>query len=383
MKILFVSHNASRTGAPILLLDLCRWIREKTNIVFHFILLEDGPLLDEFTALSETFVVNKNEKNKYKWILKKITRNSYREKKVRKIIRKGKYDLIYVNTIAGMRLFNSLNKIPLPPVILHAHELSISIKQMCDEQAFIGNLHRINLVVAASNAVKLILNRNYSISENILSTIYEPINYELLLKKKRDLTLSLKKTLDLPEKAFIVGGSGTRDWRKGIDIFIQTAARINHDDIYFVWIGGRNKGIEYLKLCYDIERLGLTKKLFLIDSIANPISIYNQFDVFYLSSREDPFPLVCLENAVCGNPVICFENSGGMPEFVSCGAGKSIPYADIDGACTAILNYHKNPDKLRTDGLRASELAKEYDINQFIKWLNMAVKEKLNLSLLN
>jgi glycosyltransferase involved in cell wall biosynthesis len=53
-------------------------------------------------------------------------------------------------------------------------------------------------------------------------------------------------------------------------------------------------------------------------------------DVFVLPSREDPFPLVCLEAAAAGRPIVCFENAGGMPEFVEDDCGFVVPYMDIE-----------------------------------------------------
>src|SRR5205814_4023764 len=53
-------------------------------------------------------------------------------------------------------------------------------------------------------------------------------------------------------------------------------------------------------------------------------------DVFLLSSREDPFPLVALEAAQCGLPILCFADSGGMQEFVEGDAGYVVPAADVE-----------------------------------------------------
>ena len=52
------------------------------------------------------------------------------------------------------------------------------------------------------------------------------------------------------------------------------------------------------------------------------------FDIFALTSREDPFPLVCMEAASQACPIICFEQGGGMPEFVRDDAGFVVAYGD-------------------------------------------------------
>ncbi|WP_096896367.1 hypothetical protein [Candidatus Scalindua japonica] len=57
-KILFISHDASRTGAPIILLNFLRWFQDNTNIPFRIILREDGELKPEFQALAPVNIFN-------------------------------------------------------------------------------------------------------------------------------------------------------------------------------------------------------------------------------------------------------------------------------------------------------------------------------------
>ena len=51
--------------------------------------------------------------------------------------------------------------------------------------------------------------------------------------------------LKIPENAFIVGASGTLNWRKAPEIFLQIARELfqknSNSNIVFVWIGGAEK----------------------------------------------------------------------------------------------------------------------------------------------
>src|SRR4051812_44671251 len=51
-RVLFVSHNAMRTGAPVLLLQFLRWLRTNATIDFEVLLRQDGELSGEFAALA-------------------------------------------------------------------------------------------------------------------------------------------------------------------------------------------------------------------------------------------------------------------------------------------------------------------------------------------
>ena len=47
-EILFVSHDAGRTGAPLILLNFQRWLKEHTTVKFATIVRRSGPLEAEF-----------------------------------------------------------------------------------------------------------------------------------------------------------------------------------------------------------------------------------------------------------------------------------------------------------------------------------------------
>jgi hypothetical protein len=55
--ILFISHDAGRTGAPFVLLNFQRWLTENTGVKFATILRRSGPLESEFAKLGETFLI--------------------------------------------------------------------------------------------------------------------------------------------------------------------------------------------------------------------------------------------------------------------------------------------------------------------------------------
>ena len=50
--VLFISHEASRTGAPILLLTFLTWLKRHTEIPFEIILRQGGEITGDFEALA-------------------------------------------------------------------------------------------------------------------------------------------------------------------------------------------------------------------------------------------------------------------------------------------------------------------------------------------
>ena len=151
----------------------------------------------------------------------------------------------------------------------------------------------------------------------------------------------LRKWLAIPDDAFIVGGVGTTDWRKGPDLFVQLAAAVARSGssggrVHFVWIGGSAQGLEAEQLRHDARRAGVGDRVHLVGLQRDVEAFYAAFDVLALVSREDSFPLSCLEAAANGCPTICFEGAGGTPEFTGDDAGIVVPYLDLHAMATAV-----------------------------------------------
>ena len=88
-------------------------------------------------------------------------------------------------------------------------------------------------------------------------------------------------------------------------------------------------------------------------------TFYKNTDVLFLSSREDPYPLVVLEAAAFAKPAICFKDAGGAPEFVLQDAGIIVPYLDILAVANALLLYQQTPALVREHGVVAKARLQE------------------------
>ena len=80
---------------------------------------------------------------------------------------------------------------------------------------------------------------------------------------------------------------------------------------------------------YDAKKLGIDQDINWINPTSDAVEIINACDVFLVSSREDPFPLVVLEAALCEKPILGFEKTGGVDEFIDDNCGYKVSYLDI------------------------------------------------------
>lgn len=350
--ILFISHYAGRTGAPILLLNFLKWFKANTDIPFEILLKGDGQLRPEFETLGQVMIWPPNPPPQTK---------STHLAHLREHLRQANIGLIYSNTITNGEVLADLAILNCP-VITHVHELEFWINYRAGTQ----NLNQVkkytNHYIAVSQAVKQNLVRNLCIPEANIDVVYgfiptqlDPINQTTLRH--------LREQLKIPQEAWVVGASGTTDWRKGPDLFIQLARTIQQryleQPVHFIWVGGKKEGPDFETLWHDIKHAGLEAHIHFVGTHPNPLDYFALFDVFTLVSREDPFPLVNLELALLGKPIVCFDGAGGAKEFVQDDCGFVVPYLDIGAMADKVIELLNSPELRQQLGQKAAKKVRD------------------------
>jgi glycosyltransferase involved in cell wall biosynthesis len=115
--------------------------------------------------------------------------------------------------------------------------------------------------------------------------------------------------------------------------------------------------------------------------VPEPREYFLAGDLFLLTSREDPFPLVALEAADCGLPVLCFDGAGAMPGFVQGDAGYVIAFEDVQAMAEKVvfLGDHSE-ERLRMGGVAQQRVKERHDVSiagqRILETINQfAVKE--------
>ncbi|OWY58561.1 hypothetical protein B7486_79310, partial [cyanobacterium TDX16] len=114
-----------------------------------------------------------------------------------------------------------------------------------------------------------------------------------------------------PERPLVLGG-GVFDWRKAPDLLLHATWHLRRrgEDVQVVWVGDRNERPTWCEWDEESARLGLTDRARHLPATPDLAAVLAAADVFVLSSREDTFPLVCLEAASLGVPIVCFDDAG-------------------------------------------------------------------------
>ncbi len=369
-KVLFINHDASRSGAPIFLLNFLKWFSANSTIPFRVLSKNSGDMDRDFGEVATLSFFNRVLPRNSRlrsllsapWVQRLL--DGFHSKRLLKDIAADDIGLIYSNTITNGAVLKFLAAVNCP-VVTHVHELEYWIHRSGPANMELVKSYTKHFIVV-SEAVKEHLVTTHDIPEAQIEVIHGFIPISSLTDRLDPLS-NPRKELNIAADAFIVGSSGMETWRKGKDLFIQLAiavlAKGGDVPIHFVWVGGRCNETETYQIRHDLHHAGITEQVHFVDHVTNPMDYYSQFDVFAMVSREDPFPLVNLEAAALGKPIVCFDGGGGSPEFVEDDAGFVVPYLDIAAMADKLILLARD-NKLRADlGSRGcAKVAENHDI---------------------
>ena len=354
-NILFISHDANRAGAQILLLRFLRLLKENPNFKFSILLKEGGIIEDEFKQIAPTYYWKQpNSEFKRSFLnklYKKIRGEDHYNHEIIEILRQQKFDLIVANTITNgdiLPIFSSWDI----PIKTYVHELEMGIQQYTTPALFQNVIHSSDSFIACAASVKENLILNHSIDTTQVKVLPSILPETALTYQCNELiNQQLRAKYNIPSDALLIGGMGTVDIRKGVDIFLQVASKLKSDkSIFFLWVGGQADETDFKNFQIDKTRLELQNIIFQT-SVENPLDYMSIFDVFFVSSREDPYPLVVLEAAMLSKPIICFDKAGGAKDFVENDCGVIIEYLNVEEAVEQIIQLKENPLSLKQMGM--------------------------------
>lgn len=375
-KILFIGHDANFAGAQYLLLHLLSYLKRVDGITTMLLLGAGGKLEADFKEVTDVIFWEENEDNKLEnGYLSKIVRasrlepfltNTKNKETTQNKIEDFNPDFVFSNTIANGDLLIKLSYLK-KPFFIYCHEMEKSIKTYTTHDNLDYQLKNAKYILTGSKAVKQNLIDSHQVSDQKIGVFNSYINCKTMemayqAVDKQEVIEKLK----LGDKPIIIGGCGLTEWRKGIDIFIFTAlqaVKLTDKNIHFVWVGIQKKSTEYYHLKFDLDRMGIADRVHFIEGAVDNIKYTACFDLFFMSSREDPYPLVMIEAGLNKIPVICFEKSGGAVDFVGEIEELKIPYLDSIKAAKKIVELIDNQEKRKKLGELFYQKAWEHDIS--------------------
>ena len=327
--VLFVSHEATITGAPFALLQFLQWLRQTTTLDIEVLLLQGGPLATRF---AEVGTVTTPE-----------------------TLRGRSSSVVFLNS-AFSALVLANETFPGSYVISRVPELGFSLEHAlaADDRARL--LERADRFIAVSSRVRDDLVDGFGVPGDRVATIHGFIDVgPLTPPPPPEDTATARAELGVPVDAPLVGAVGTTDWRKGADLFVQVAHLVGHGrpdlGAHFLWVGGREGDRDWARLADEIDRAGLRDSVHLAPERADPRVLQAAIDVHVSTSRDDPFPRVCLEAGALAKPIVAFD-SGGVVELLAEGRGWIVPYGDVGAMAERVIGALDDPAAAAETGAR-------------------------------
>ncbi len=317
LNILFITE-ASLTGAPVLLAEVLKLVSQRQDIAISILITRDDKLATVFRQYGKVYIL--------KGSLYQINDPSLPVKAIRAARTFFKKIVVYPK-LAGTRIIisntatngNILRELVFlrAKVVCYVHELEKLLRNWKPQSAIKNTFRYTHFYMVPSRTVKDNLITNHAVPEQRIKIFdtYLPLEANPDAIKKQLARKAFCEPHNINPAHLLVVGMGSAEERKGIDLFIEVARLSKGRNISFTWIGGfANKEVETMvneKIrSYDLANILFTGPL--------PRSYTNllPFDLFFLSSREDPYPLVVLEAAAVAIPAVCFAGSGGIVDFV-------------------------------------------------------------------
>lgn len=359
-KVLFIGHNASRTGAPLILLKLIQGIVSAYSVDAYTILGEGGELRKDFEESSHTYVMERGLDRQFldggvhdrEWM---------REvKSLLQVFGPNGPDLVICNSAETRAFAEYLSEKDIPVVSL-IHEAADFYDSVQFSTIFASSKLSIfpskytydRAVQKAPIEPNKVIIRGQGLLDPAYGSLSRAVARQLVSEK-----------IGFPADAPIVVGCGTADFRKGIDIFVDVAiavlAKMPDVDIRFMWVGDHDPiagpGSWARR---KIEQLGLQDKIRFSGAQKDTEPYLAAADIFVMTSRMDPFPCVIHEAMAVGLPIVAFEKCSGAPEAFQ-DSGIAVPSEDAGAMAEAVRALILDSDHRKALGRRAKALVSEH-----------------------
>ena len=361
-RLVFVSHEASRTGAPAIILRLLEMFSQCEAFECFTILDKGGDRLEEFEAVSHTFVKSHERYNPAQTDV--AASEEIASLFSDGIFSKNRPILALVNSAESLQVGRVLNQLNLPVYSL-VHEIAAyyncsvfqEILDYSRKLIFPSQFVRDTALGFMCGAMEKSVVRGQGLLEEDFGKLKRAPCRELL-----------RESLKLPSEALVVLSVGTMDIRKGFDLFVS-AARLyltqNPSDTttHFVWFGHmrRDHNIAATFAKAEITTVGLEGRIHLRPPTPEIEQVYVGADLFLLTARADPFPCVVHEAMACGLPIIAFENGGGAPELIGDDCGTVVPMGDLSRIVAALETYIGSPATIAEHAKNATTKIRSWD----------------------
>jgi len=276
--------------------------------------------------------------------------------KVASILVRERPHILYVtnallNVFVG-RLAAFLARVPRCVIIFHSYDAlletyrprSIKAKLWLTEKMLLSRFDR---VIAIAETQKTYLMSSKHIPGQKIAVVYNGIDLRQFAHPVD--ARAVRRRLQIPDEAKVVGIVGCLFPWKAHDVFLQAAAVLLKEapETYFVVAGD---GPERNKLEQMARTLDVADHVRFLGNVDDVPTLLKAVDLSVLTSDTEAFPLVLLESMAARRPVVA-TNVGSVPEIVIDGlTGFLVPPGAPEQFAQVMLQVLRDPELARKLG---------------------------------
>ena len=230
------------------------------------------------------------------------------------------YIIHFYNNIGSSSVNKLLKFIPYSNIIFHERGAAWTAKDR-DIKIYKSNALKAQIILANSNASKIMLIKRFGIDERKIRVIYNGFlnkNYKFIPKNTNRYSERLS-----------IGYAGRLDTHKGVHVLIESAKKLPKYDFF---IAGEGILEDILKKssnnCKNIHFLGNVKE---------PLDFISKMDIIVTPSIREPLGNIIIEAGYCKRPVIA-SNVDGIPEIITDGVSGILINPDKEISFNSIPN---------------------------------------------
>lgn len=348
-RILVVLHEASRTGAPRVAIDVLDAL-DADDWDRWAVVRWGGPLVEDIRATGSRVVFEPLRRTRAalrRWRRSRWLATWLEQIAAVIILAATRPDVVWCNTTLSscyVRPARLLGR----HVVLHAHEPEGYMRQSVSRYRLDRYWDAVTLVGCSR-----------SVCADLAAVAGQPVQSVTCLasvpNRDRVLGLAAMENIDLQGTGLVVGACGAANSGKGVDLWLQMAARLGSELVHleplFLWIGGTTPDGFAEWSAGD----ACSARVRFLGPVANPYPWLAALDVFVLPSRADSFPLVVLEAMLLGKPVVAFS-VGDVAEQIG-DAGTLVPPLAVDSLSAAVAALARDPAERKRLGEAARRRA--------------------------
>ena len=348
LRVLVVSHEASRTGAPRVAVEVLRALRLAGHEA-HCVVRWPGPMTDDLRREARGLRLEPLRR------LRVLAQRSgwYRSAAfvatvgATLSVMRNRPDVVYVNSLVALPYLRPCRRLGIPAV-LHIHEVQPYVGQLV--QRFSTSAPLIGggvAVLACSKASRASLQQ--AMPDQVLDVTVIPSVPDA--DRLRRLAGAPVPSAD----QITIGLCGAVNPGKGSDLWSTAASHLASRGIRarLVWLGGLR----------PVAALDGDPTEYL-PAVANPYPWLQAFDILVVASRTEAFGLVVLEAMTLGTPVVAFD-VGGLSEPLG-DTGVLVTPEDPKALADAVESLISDPERRRRLAQAGQARARDmYGIEEF------------------